>query len=191
MYATMRNLHLWLGLGFLLFLLMYAVSSVQMAHPEWFPMEPSVREEVVSLSPAPGFDPREVAARLREAADVRGDVSAVETAADTVRFRVVRPGTVHEVSYAPGEAEVRVRTSVGSFLAMLNRLHHVGGLWHDYALIDVWGALVGLVSLALVAIGGTGIYLWFRVHRERRVGAVLLALSLGYGLALVVLIRIA
>ena len=35
-------------------------------------------------------------------------------------------------------------------MGMLDRLHHVNGLWHDYWLVDVWGALVAIVSVGLI-----------------------------------------
>lgn len=191
MYRWTRNLHLWLGLFFLLFLLVYGLSSVQMAHPEWFPMEPTVTEERVPVAAARARDARALAQELRERHGLRGDLRQAEETAAGLRLRIVRPGTVHEVSYRRAAGEASVRTSVATFMGMLNRIHHVGGLWHGYALINVWGVLVALVSVGLVLLGASGIYLWFRVHRERLAGAVLLTLSLAFSLTLVVLIRLA
>jgi hypothetical protein len=76
-------------------------------------------------------------------------------------------------------------------IGMLNRLHHVGGLWHEYALINVWAVFVGLVSAILILLSITGIYLWFKIHSERVIGAILLTLSLGYSLTLTIMIRLA
>jgi len=55
--------------------------------------------------------------------------------------------------------------------------------------LNAWGALVAVLSLALFVIGATGIYLWFKLHQERVIGAILLTLSLGYSLTLMVLAR--
>ena len=55
----------------------------------------------------------------------------------------------------------------------------------------MWAFFVALVSVALIVLSLTGIYLWFKIHTERVIGIILLALSLGYSLTLIVLIRTA
>ena len=74
---------------------------------------------------------------------------------------------------------------------MLNRIHHLAGQGHDFGLINAWGVCVGLVSAALILLGATGIYLWFKIHSERVIGVVLLAINLGICVTLLVLIRAA
>lgn len=72
---------------------------------------------------------------------------------------------------------------------MLMSLHVAHGFWHDHWLINLWGALALLTSLGLFALGGTGIYLWFQTHEERKVGAVLLVVGLSYALTTMYLVR--
>jgi hypothetical protein len=55
----------------------------------------------------------------------------------------------------------------------------------------VWAVFVALISVALIVLSLTGIYLWFKIHTERVIGIILLVLSLGYSLTLIVLIRTA
>ena len=73
-------------------------------------------------------------------------------------------------------------------MGMLNRIHHVGGLWHEYTLTNVWAFFV---AVGLPIPGGTGIYLWFKIHAERIGGVVLMVIGLGFGLTLVVMNRTA
>jgi hypothetical protein len=183
MYLYLRNTHLFLGLFCCLFLLMYGASSVQMSHNAWFNNQLRVTEREIAVH---GGNPREVAAELM-AQGLRGELSAVFTTPAGASFRMVRPGTVYEVRWADGTA--KIRTNETNFMGMLNRIHHIGGLWHESDLMNVWAFFVGVVSLALLILGGTGIYLWFKLHHERVIGTVLLALGLGYGLTLIVLIR--
>jgi hypothetical protein len=49
---------------------------------------------------------------------------------------------------------------------------------------------VGLISVALLALGVSGIYMWFKLHPERLIGLILLTASLGYSVTILVLIRI-
>jgi hypothetical protein len=191
MYRWLRNIHLWLGLFSFLFLLMYGVSSVQMAHNSWFSPRPKVSESRVAVPPASAESPRALARELMDRHGMRGELNQVRQTPDGFALRIVRPGTVYEVDYSRSTGEAKVRTNVASFIGMLNRIHHIGGIWHEYSLVNVWGVLVGLVSAALIVLGATGIYLWFKIHSERVVGIILLALSLGFSLPLIVLMRAA
>ena len=185
MYRYLRNTHLFLGLFCCFFLLMYGVSSVQMSHNRWFNNQPRVTE---SQSAVHGVNAREVANELM-ARGLRGELAAVTPTPAGANFRIVRPGTIYEISWAKGMAQIR--TNEANFMGMLNRIHHIGGLWHEFTLVNVWAFFVGLVSVALLILGVTGIYLWFKIHQERLIGSVLLALGLGWGLTLLVLIRTA
>jgi hypothetical protein len=184
MYPLIRNIHLFSGLFCGAFLLMYAVSAVQMAHNQWFNLRPTVKEERFAIT-ASGARP--IARELMNRYELRGEIAAVRETPGGVAFRIQRPGTVYEVEALPGEA--RVRTSTANFIGMLNRIHHVAGVRHEYWLINVWGWLVAVVSIGLFVLGASGIYLWFHIKRERSIGLALLVLGLGFSLPVIVLLR--
>jgi hypothetical protein len=186
MYRVLRNTHLFLGITAMLFVLMYGVSSVQMAF-RWFSDEPQVTESRARIPETVADDPRAISREL----SLRGELSNVEKTEAGYKFQVHRPGTVYEIDYQRSSREAKVRTETGGFMVMLNRIHHIAGTWHEYSLINVWGVLLGLVSGALLVLGATGIYLWFRIHSERLIGAVLLAVNLGICITLLVLVRTA
>jgi hypothetical protein len=190
MYKWLRNTHLLIGVFSFLFLLMYGASSVQMAHNTWFNMKPTLTQSQAAL--AQGLDnPRDIARQLMDQGQVKGELQQILNKGQDFSFRVVRPGTVHEVDYSAQTGTAKIRTSVANLMGMLNRIHHVGGLWHEYTLTNIWAVFVGIISVLLVLLSLTGIYLWFRIHTERVIGFILLALSLGYSLTLIVLIRTA
>jgi hypothetical protein len=177
MYRTLRTLHLLLASFSLPLLAMYGVSAVQMTHNGWFDMKPTVHESRVSLPPGIA-DARTVARgvmdRLR---DVDGELTSVQLSDTAVSLRLVVPGTVHEVRYDRASGVAHVKTSVAGFMGMLNRLHHFAGLWHEPVLLKIWGLVVFLVSLCLVLLGVSGMYMWFLRRSERRVGVVLLVVD--------------
>ncbi|MBM3788665.1 MAG: hypothetical protein FJW30_30380 [Acidobacteria bacterium] len=70
-------------------------------------------------------------------------------------------------------------------------MHFISGMWHETREINWMGLLAGLVSLALVVMGVTGILLWFRMKNERLFGSVLIAVTLLWGLGLMVAMRVA
>src|SRR5258708_8571356 len=158
MHRILRNTHLFLGIGASLFVAMYGLSPVQMAHQTWFSMEPEVTEMRLTVSPETTDDPRAVAAELRRAG-LRGELRDVETNAAGYRIYIERPGASYRIDYTRATREAKVRVNTTGFMAILNRIHHIGGTGHDYWLINVWGVLVGLVSVTLILMGATGIYL--------------------------------
>jgi hypothetical protein len=189
MYKFLRNSHLILGAFSFLFVLMYGVSSVQMAHNTWFNNKPLVNESSEKI--APMMDARKAARVLMDKYSWRGELGQVTTRRDDLVFRVIRPGVVYEVTYAPVSGDTKIKTNVANWMGMLNRIHHIGGFWHEYSLINVWSVFVALISVSLILIALSGIYLWFKIHKERLIGGVLLAGGLIYGLGLMILLRIA
>jgi hypothetical protein len=184
MYQKLRNLHLSTALFCLAFLSMYGVSAVQMAHRRWWPVRERVAEWSVQL-PAGITDARVAARDLA----IRGELTAIRTPPGALRFRLVRPGTVNQVEYSVVTGEAKMRTTDAGFIGMLNRLHQAQGMWHEYPLLNVWSAVLGMVSLGLLVLGGTGLYLWFRNHSERWIGVVLLGAGGGLAVVLIVWMR--
>ena len=190
MYRIVRNLHLAAAICSLPFLLLYGLSAVQMAHNSWFRMKPDVSESVMSVAPG-GDDGRAVAHNVMESFGMRGEIAELRTAPAGFIFRIARPGVNYEVEYRRDTGEAKIRTTRAGFLGVLNRLHHVTGFWHEFWVIRLWTLLVIVASCALIMIGGSGLWMWYQRRTERRLGAVLLAVNLGFSLTLLWLIRFA
>lgn len=190
MYRSIRNLHLILGVFVSIPLIVYGVSAVQMAHPKWLPTSYSTARRSLELPPLVFNDARALSARLVESYGVRGELEESEVTADQIHLTMFRPGAVNEVNYTRHTGLTTIETRVNGIIAMMNRLHHLAGVTHEGFGFNVWGWLLGLVSIALIVIGISGIYLWFKLHSERVVGVILLTASLGFSLTLIVLLRI-
>jgi hypothetical protein len=189
MYRVIRNIHLLLASSSLPFLVMYGVSAVQMSHSTWFTMKPVVHEREVTLETG-STDARVIARELMDrAADLKGELSNVQSGASTVSLRIVVPGTVHEVRYDPVTGLAHIKTSVAGVMGMLNRLHHWAGFWHEPMSMKAWAATVAVVSTALLLLGISGLYMWFTRRAERRLGVALLAINLIVAVALIGLLR--
>ena len=189
MHRWLRNTHLLVALFSSAFVLMYAWSAVQMSHNTWFDLKPRVVEHSVAL--AKGLDGRAAGRELMDRHGVRGEIMQARPEGQGIFIRIVRPGTVYDAQYSPTSGAAQVKESIVGFMGLLNRIHHIGGLWHDYTLTQVWAVFVGLVSAGLVVLALTGIFLWFKLRSERKVSVVLLAASLAYSLTLMVLMRLA
>jgi len=191
MYRWFRNTHLVTGLLAVPFLLMYGLSAVQMSHAGWFSLKPTVTETTVTVASSPINDGRALARILMDQNHVRGEIRQVKATGSGFQLRIEHPGTVYRVDYSSKTREAVIRTSVAPFMGMLNRIHHLAGLHNASLILDIWGGWVVAVSLCLFLLGLTGIYMWFRLHKERAIGSILLAVSLAYSLALILLIRTA
>ena len=191
MHRLLRNTHLFLGLFSCAYLLMYGISAAQMGHRSWFKLQPTVTESRMTVPAEIVSNPRLVALELMNRNGLRGELRDLNVRDGGYSFSIVRPGTIHDVQHKEPGVEMVVRTNTAGFMAMLNRIHHAAGLWHEYWVINMWGVFVAVVSVALILLALSGIYLWFKIHAERRVGATLLTLSLGYSLTLMVLMRMA
>jgi hypothetical protein len=184
MYRKMLAVHLCMGMFCFAFLAMYGVSAVQMAHRKWFRLSDQVTEQRFTLIPGV-FDARAVARLL----PFRGELSSVRPAPDELRFAIARPGVVSEVRYSTVSGAAFVRIHESGVGGALNRIHQIRGLGHGYPPLNAWAAVLGLVSLGLVILGVTGLWLWFQNQKERRIGAVLLAAGASLAIVLIVWMR--
>jgi hypothetical protein len=187
-YRFLRSIHLLAGAGSAAFLLMYGFSAMQMAHSSWFPTSATVRERQIQLKPRLA-DARQIARELMERGVVRGEIQQAATAPARLAVRVARPGTIHDIRYDAASGIVTVRTSATGFMGMLNRLHHTAGLYHGYALLNAWGWAVAMVSVALLVLGVSGVWMWWLRRQERAIGLVLLGANLGFSITVLALIR--
>ena len=189
MYQTLRNIHLFLALLSIPFLLAYGVSSVQMAHGTWFSAKPRVAETHVSASPA-SENARTVARELMDRYGWKGEIQQLRETPVGYKFHIARPGTVYEIDYARATGDTAVRTSTANFIGLLNRLHHAAGFWHDYWAINLWSGFVAWTSGALILLGISGVWMWFARQKDRVAGIILLVLNLGASLTLLLMIRL-
>ncbi len=191
MYKIIRNVHLLLASFSLPFLIMYGVSAVQMSHSTWFPMKPAVVERELALASGQS-DARQVAREIMSRQpDMKGELSNVQTSASGLTLRIVVPGTVHEVRYDRASGIARIKTSVAGVMGMLNRLHHWAGFWHEPLSMKAWAVFVSVVSLGLLLLGASGIYMWFTRRPERRIGIALLTVNLIFAVTVLTLLRAA
>lgn len=185
MYRLIRNTHLVLGLVSVLFILTYAVSAVQMAHR--IRLSAQTVEEDVAL--APGLSPRAFAEALMQQRGYGGELGKPQATPAGFRVSITRPGASVDAVYDSATGRAHLRRQVRSFLGMLNRLHHQNGLHHEDGRLNLWGWALALVSVVLLLIGASGVYLWFRIHAERLTGAILLSANLIVSLALLFILR--
>lgn len=186
----MRNIHLGLGLIFVLMAMIFAVSSLVFIYRPWLGIRPHISKSTVQLSSASAATPRAAARELMAKRALEGELQDVKEEGDSVSFRIVRPGEMADIKYNRANREASISVRRHGALETLVHLHTNHGLWHEYAPANVWAALSLLASAGLLLLGATGIYLWFAHHSERVIGGILLGVGLSYGLITLILTRL-
>jgi hypothetical protein len=174
MYQTLRALHLSTALFSLVFLLAFTIGAVEFAHRKWG--GPGETSTVETRLFTPGITDARILARAW-----RGELSSVEPSADVLKFRVTTSlGKAFEVSYSSTTGETKVKTTTPGFLRTMAWIHVSRGIW-------VCGSV--LVSLALLTLGVSGLYLWFHNRKERWIGVAFIVGEVGIALGLILSMR--
>jgi hypothetical protein len=184
-YRILRHTHLILGLLLFWIVMMYAVSAVQMAHR--IRIAPVVTESDVMATP--GLDARTLANELMETNGLSGEMGDVTPIPGGYRFALNRAGGDTRISYDRGTGKTHLRASDTGFWGVLNRLHHFHGLHNKTGVRNLWGWTVLFASLAIFVLGSTGIFMWFKLHKERTIGLVLLSLNVVVSAVLLIALR--
>jgi hypothetical protein len=174
MYQKLRSTHLSTALFSMAFLLAYAIGAVEFAHRQWLPHSEYSTRETGQMTP--GVTDAGVLAR-----QWRGELESVENSPGFLKFRVMTSlGRSYDVTYSIAAGETTVKTTTNSFLKTLVFIHVSHGIW-------AWAA--ALVSLAMLTLGVTGVYLWFKDRSSRLIGGVLLVIGVTTALGLVISMR--
>ena len=176
MYRTVRSIHLCAGLFALVFLVVYAVSALQMTHGEWVHMQARATTRDVTL-PAGLPGARAAARELALRYGISGELTAIRVIPDGVAFRVLRPGMVWQADYLTATGAMHLRITDTGTVGALNRIHQMRGTWHTWVAYNLWAVLLAVVGCAIVTLGASGLYLWWKTHRDRRFTGALVALA--------------
>ncbi len=189
MYRAIRSIHLCAGLFALVFLIVYAVSALQMTHGQWIFARIRAVTRDVAL-PAGLTDARAAARELARRHGISGELTAIRVAPEGLAFRVLRPGIVWQADYTAATGATRLRITDTGILGAFNRIHQMRGMWHTWVAYNLWAALLALVGLAIVTLGATGLYLWWKTNRDRRFTGALVALAVAVSGCLAAWLRI-
>ena len=188
LYRWLRDLHLYFGLFISPFILLFAASVFYLNHGKLNPGVPPPEDTYRDLTIPDGFD------RLkgREAVDrAKAILPQVDVAGEIGFLRYVPKDRhlIFPVSRAGSEATVDVdldaRTASVKRRSMnlwesLSYLHKIPGP-HNVAIrgnwfgTQVWRVLADATIYLLLFISLTGVYLWWAIKAERRIGLALLA----------------
>jgi hypothetical protein len=187
MYQLVRRVHLFTGLGLLLFVLMYFFTGYVIIHGKWFGQsEPKTSARTEPLEAPSGLSDEGMSHYLQERFDLRGQPGAVNHRPDgSARFTFGRPGTAIEVVVAAGGRQVAITEKKFPFRGTANGFHRLRG-YRGGPFYVAWAVLYDLASAALILFAITGIFLWYKSTARRWPGLVCLAASFGFTASMVI-----
>jgi hypothetical protein len=191
-YPLFRKIHGYSGLMLLLFVVMYFVTGLPIVHPGLLPAsEPRVTTDRVGLSLEGEPTADELSRHVQEVTAFRGRaVSTVRDDDGRWQLAYERPGTSLRVEVGPDLATASVREEDRGLRGRVVELHRLHG-FHGGIAFGLWGLLYDLVSVSMIVFALSGIYLWYRRTRDRRLGWVMLAVSWGFALFTTVYLAVA
>lgn len=174
MYQRLRSIHLSTALFSMVFLLAYAIGAVEFAHRKWLPLSEYSTGETRKLA-AGATDARILARQWR------GELESVQNSPGFLKFRAMTTlGRSYNVTYSIATGDTTVKTTTNSFLKTLAFIHVSHGIWAFAA---------ALISLAMLTLGITGLYLWFKNHSSRWIGSALLLVGVTTALGPIISMR--
>ena len=182
-YSFVRDLHLYAGLFLSPFVLLFAVSTVLLNHPsrsESGQVEPK-REVPVQIPPG---EPGSIAhaRELIQQIGVTGEMDYVRHNAKSERLLipVSKPGESTRVEVDLRAKTATIESEQRSLGDALNYLHKMPGPHNvrfrgNWVYMSWWAVTADVVVYGILFLTVSGLYLWWKIKRERAVGWALLA----------------
>ena len=188
-YRLTRDLHLYLGLFISPFVLVFSISVFFFVH-SWLPKfaPESVNTRVVSDLALPGELPKlsgrpliEALKPILEKLNVPGEIGFVRHQVNEGKWiiPVSIPGRATTVSINLARQEATVETRETGLADALMTLHkspgqHGGDIRMNWFYMKAWRWLADATVYLTLFISVSGIYLWYMMRAERRIGIILL-----------------
>lgn len=198
-----KKLHIYLGLFFLWFLWLFAISGLFLNHPKWlfadFWPSRNQSEFARKIQSPPEKNDLGIARNLMQQLGISGEIEWTTTrpASDRFDFRIVKPGQIIEVKTDLKRGEAAVNAIQTNGWGIVKMLHTFTGVRstdlsaeRDWWATKVWSFSMDALSIGLVILVISGIILWLKLKNSRILGAIFLGsglLSCGFfvfGLAL-------
>ena len=191
MRKWLLNLHLYGGLICAPYLLIFGFSSLHFNHHFSFvDSKPTPLEWTAPLSIPPLTNNEEMATAVRDSVGLLGWTipwKMKRDAAGDLEFDLERPGKSYTLHTKLSEHQVRVQERRKGFWQVVNSLHGLEEVPNS-KFVAFWGLYTELCTWFVLFAAASGLYLWVKSQRERRIGLVSLSAAVVASLALMCLV---
>lgn len=192
-----RKLHLYLGLFFIPWMLIYALSGITLNHRELFkhllhlgPPQFTIEKEQFYNGTFPdNAGPRMMAGQILSDIGLDGAHGVRSNKSDgTLTIWRNDPLKPRRLTYNISSGNLIIEREVLRTVNFLRRTHFRRGYGQKYILDDIWAFLVDGVIFSIIFWGISGVWMWWKMKSVRKWGAV--CLTAGAGLFLLFLFTI-
>ena len=177
----MRVSHLYTGLFLVPWMTVYALSAFFLNHSTWFadlaPKWVVVRQAAYTADAAFPKAPEEQAIVLLRHLNLEGphNITGTPTANQLTLWRSCVAGN-YRITWQRANSRLLVeQQQPASFYSFVNNLHFQRGYPQPYLAPRVWAVIVDITAISTIVWVISGIWLWARKPRERRLGGLCLA----------------
>ena len=179
----MRASHLYTGLLLVPWMTVYAVSAFCLNHSTWFvdpprtgPRWEPVREIEFPLGDEFPEDPNQRARAILKHLDLEGAFRLEDPAGNPMMiYRSCVTGMYRIAWHRQPSRLVVQRYGAGSLYQVVNNLHFQRGYDQEGVAYRTWAVIVDVVTFSTILWIVSGVYLWARRPRKRRLGGACLA----------------
>ena len=183
-----RRIHMFTGLFLAPWMMMYALSTLVMAHREFIgsfyssenPALITERELNYSRSFATNTTREEIAQQILKDLALDG-AHSVSGGRDGSPLVIQRQSALPQrrITFDASKGRISIEREEFRASTFLERMHRRRGYQHPYALEDTWGFSVELAVVAMTFWSLSGIWLAWKIRTTRMWGALALAVGLG------------
>lgn len=182
-----RRVHMYLGLFFAPWMLMYALSTLVMTHRDWVasfyasktPALTLERELDYSRRFPPDAKPAQMADQILQDLGLAG-ASRVTGGTGGKPLQIERQHALgtRRITFDPTSSRITVQREEFRGPTFLERMHRRRGFQQPHAVDDAWGLSVDVAMITMVIWGLSGLWLWWELRQTRLGGACCIAAGL-------------
>jgi hypothetical protein len=188
--AWNRKLHNYLGLYFLLFIWLFSVTGLLLNHHWSFAEFWDQRQETSverAIMPPTATGDLAVAQELMHQLDIVGELNETKRSPQGDQFvvNVARPGQMFNIEANLATRRAVVKETRVNGWGVLHMLHTFTGVkqneptrQRDWWLMTLWAVSMDALSVGLIVLVLTGLYLWYRLPKKRWPGMIALGLGM-------------
>lgn len=189
-YPPVRALHLYAGLFVSPFILIFSLSVLALNHAGWLNKKSPVQKETeiktrIDKFPADTSDlstAKDIIYKLK----IDGEVDFISKRANHFSFPVTRPGLRLYIDVDTLTKDVSIKTETEGTLRAMNYLHKMPGPHNENirgnsTFLKAWRVLADTVVYLLLFLSASGVFLWYFLKVERKIGV----FSIGLGVVTV------
>jgi hypothetical protein len=176
MFKLIRKIHLYTAFVISSFLLMYFLTGAVIVMDIFPTMNFQILSEKMAIKN--NQTEAEIINKICKQYDIYGEKSSSASVNGKKTVSFFRPAYRAEIFFMNNEDSVQVKIKEGGFGSVMHDFHQLKGYKGSWPHL-IWALLYDLSCIALLIFAFTGVYLWWKLERNKWMGIILLFASTG------------